>query len=141
MPETEELFNLYSGIPVNYPCYGHWQNATPACSGWVKAFPFLGGQFGNIALAWITLQVMGSGLAFGTVLMAAAIPNAVFMVFGGVMSDRFSPRWLMLISNISRCVIVAILALLVFLEAIELWHLYVMVVLFGFLGAFFIRHS
>ena len=102
-----------------------------------ESISVFGGQFGGIALTWVTLQVTGSGLALGTVLMAAAIPNAVFMLFGGVLSDRFSPRWLMLVSNVSRCIIVAVLALLVFLEAIELWHLYVLAVLYGLLGAFF----
>jgi len=102
-----------------------------------ESISVFGGQFGSIALTWVTLQVTGSGLALGTVLMAAAIPNAVFMLFGGVLSDRFSPRWLMLISNISRCIIVAVLALLVFLEAVELWHLYVLAVLYGLMGAFF----
>ena len=44
----------------------------------------LGDQFHLVALAWLTLQLTGSGLALGTVLMTAAIPRAVFILVGGV---------------------------------------------------------
>ncbi len=54
----------------------------------------LGDQFHFVALAWLTLQLTGSGLALGTVLMTAAVPRAVFVLVGGAFSDRFSPaRW------------------------------------------------
>lgn len=56
----------------------------------------LGDQFHFVALAWLALQLTGSGLALGTVLMTAAVPRAVFMLVGGAFSDRFSPRSLIL---------------------------------------------
>lgn len=59
----------------------------------------LGDQFHFVALAWLTLQLTGSGLALGTVLMTAAVPRAVLMLLGGALSDRFSPRSLMLSST------------------------------------------
>src|SRR5512142_373332 len=40
----------------------------------------LGDQFHFVALAWLTLQLTGSGLALGTVLMTAAIPRAIFIL-------------------------------------------------------------
>ena len=51
----------------------------------------LGDQFHFVALAWLALQLTGSGLALGTVLMTAAIPRAIFVLVGGAFSDRFSP--------------------------------------------------
>ena len=62
----------------------------------------LGDQFHFVALAWLALQLTGSGLALGTVLMTAAIPRAIFILVGGAFSDRFSPRTLMLVSNAIR---------------------------------------
>ena len=98
--------------------------------------------FGNffmlIALAWVVLEATGSGLALGTVMMAAAIPRAVFMLFGGVVSDRLSPRLVMLVSNTAQGVLVALLAFLVFAGTVELWHLYILMVIFGIVGAFFL---
>jgi MFS family permease len=97
----------------------------------------LGDQFHFVALAWLALQLTGSGLALGTVLMMAAIPRAVFMLVGGAFSDRFSPRTLMLASNAIRAVVVGILAALVLGGRAELWHLYVFAAIFGVVDAFF----
>jgi MFS family permease len=97
----------------------------------------LGDQFHFVALTWLALQLTGSGLALGTVLMTAAIPRAAFMLLGGAFSDRFSPRTLMLLSNAIRGVAVGILAALVLSERAELWHLYVLAGIFGIVDAFF----
>jgi MFS family permease len=97
----------------------------------------LGDQFHFVALAWLALQLTGSGLVLGTVLMTAAIPRAVFMLVGGAFSDRFSPRHLMLASNVIRGVVVGILATLVISGRAELWHLYVLAGTFGVVDAFF----
>jgi MFS family permease len=102
-----------------------------------ESISLLGDQFHFVALAWLTLQLTGSGLALGTVLMAASIPRAVFMLVGGAMSDRFSPRMLMLVSNAARALLVATITGLILLEAIQLWHLYVLAVVFGLVDAFF----
>lgn len=97
----------------------------------------LGDQFHFVALAWLALQLTGSGLALGTVLMTAAIPRAVFVLVGGAFSDRFSPRNLMLVSNAIRGVLVGGLAALVLSGNAELWHLYVLAGAFGVVDAFF----
>jgi hypothetical protein len=97
----------------------------------------LGDQFHFVALAWLALQLTGSGLALGTVLMTAAIPRAIFILVGGAFSDRFSPRTLMLVSNAIRGVVVGALAALVLTGRAELWHLYVLAATFGVVDAFF----
>ena len=97
----------------------------------------LGDQFHFVALAWLALQLTGSGLALGTVLMTAAIPRAVFVLVGGAFSDRFSPRTLVLVSNLIRGVVVAVIAALVLTDRAELWHLYVLAAIFGVVDAFF----
>ncbi len=97
----------------------------------------LGDQFHFVALAWLALQLTGSGLALGTVLMTAAIPRAIFILVGGAFSDRFSPRALMLVSNVIRGVVVGVMAALVLGGRAELWHLYVLAALFGIVDAFF----
>ena len=97
----------------------------------------LGDQFHFVALAWLALQLTGSGLALGTVLMTAAIPRAVFVLVGGAFSDRFSPRTLILVSNVIRGIVVAVVAALVLTGNAELWHLYVLAAIFGIVDAFF----
>jgi len=97
----------------------------------------LGDQFNFIALAWLVLQLTGSGLALGTVLMTAAIPRLAFMLVGGALSDRLSPRTLMLASNAIRGVVVAIIAALALTGNAQLWQLYVLAAIFGVVDAIF----
>ncbi len=97
----------------------------------------LGNQVHFVVLAWLALQLTGSSLTLGFVLTAAAIPKALFMLFGGVLSDRFSLKRLMLISNIARAAIAVGIAILVFYEAIALWHLYLFALLIGVADALF----
>jgi MFS family permease len=105
---------------------------------WIgESISLLGDQFHFIALSWLTLQITGSGLALGTVLMVGAIPRAIFMLFGGALSDLISPRRIMIISNICRAIIVAIIAFMVFFEVVELWHLYLLSITFGIADSFF----
>lgn len=102
-----------------------------------ESVSLLGDQFHFVALAWLTLQLTGSGLALGSVLMVAAIPRAVFMLLGGALSDRWSPRSLMLWSNVIRAVLVGVLATLVLTGRAELWQLYLMAGMFGVVDALF----
>lgn len=105
---------------------------------WIgESVSMLGDQFYLIALPWLTLELTGSTLALGLVLMAAAIPRALLMLVGGAVSDRVAPQRVMLISSAARAVLVGSLALLVWTDAVELWHLYLLGAAFGAADAFF----
>lgn len=106
---------------------------------WIgNAVSLLGDQFHFIALAWLTLQLTGSALALGTVLMAAAVPRGTLMLVGGALTDRFPQRAIMLASDASRAVLVTVLAALVLTGNVHLWHLYVLAVIFGTVDSVFI---
>ena len=98
----------------------------------------LGDQFHLIALSWLVLGMTGSGLALGSILIAAAIPRGVFLLLGGVLSDRFSPRDLALVSNVVRFALTTAVAALVLGARIELWQLAAVGVVFGTVDAVFI---
>ncbi len=97
----------------------------------------LGDQFYLVALPWLVLQMTGSGLAVGTIMMAATIPRMVFLLVGGAVSDWLSPHKLMVASNAFRSLVCAILTALVLLKAVSLWQLFVLAAAFGTLDAFF----
>jgi MFS family permease len=102
-----------------------------------EGISLLGDQFYLIALPWLVLKLTGSPLAIGTVLALAAIPRALFMLVGGALTDRFSPRALMLCSNLGRFALVASLAALTVTGQVQLWMLYAFALLFGLANAFF----
>ncbi len=102
-----------------------------------EGISLLGDQFYLIALPWLVLKLTGNAFAIGTVLALVAIPRAVFMLIGGALTDRLSPRVIMLCSNIIRMLLVTALALLTVTGLIELWMLYAFALLFGLADAFF----
>ena len=105
---------------------------------WIgEGISLLGDQFYLIALPWLVLSLTGNALAVGTVFATAGIPRALFMLVGGALTDRFSPRSLMMYSNIARMILTGLLAALVMTDLIELWMLYALALLFGLADAFF----
>src|SRR5579859_1806821 len=102
-----------------------------------ESVSLLGDQFYLVALPWLVLQLTGSALAVGTILAVAGIPRALFMLVGGVFTDRLSPRMIMLVSNGLRIVITGLLTLLVLMNSIQIWMLYALSLAFGVVDAFF----
>src|SRR5262249_45563872 len=88
------------------------------------------------ALPWLVLQLTGSNLAVGAVLMCAAIPRAVLMLAGGAVSDRIAPRSIMLRTASTRTIFVAAVGALAWLHIVQLWHLYILAFAFGVADAF-----
>jgi predicted MFS family arabinose efflux permease len=106
---------------------------------WIgESVSLLGDQFNTIALAWLVLGLTGSGFALGLILIAAAIPRGTFLLVGGVLSDRISPRDLALVSNVARAVLTTLVAGLVIGDRVELWHLAAVGVVFGTVDAVFL---
>jgi Major Facilitator Superfamily len=102
-----------------------------------EAVSLLGDQFYMIALPWLVLRLTGDALSVGAVLALESIPRALFMLVGGALTDRFTPRAVMLTSNLARMLLVAVLAGMVLAGQIELWMLYAFALLFGLGDAFF----
>src|SRR5216110_4043128 len=105
---------------------------------WVAtSLSLFGDFFSYIAMAWLVLQLTGSGLALGSVLVVQALPRAVLMVVGGALADRISPRLTMLGSMALRALFVAPLAVLVLTGRVQMWEVYGIAAVFGVVDAFF----
>ena len=102
-----------------------------------EAISMLGDQAYFVALPWLVLQISGDALAMSTVLALAGVPRAIFMLLGGALTDRQSPRTIMLVSNLLRMVLVATMAALVFTQSMALWMIYGFALVFGLIDAFF----
>lgn len=96
----------------------------------------LGDQFTLVALPWLVLKLTGDALALGTVLAVMAIPRAAFMLIGGAVVDRLSPRRVLLVSRSINAALIAILAALVWDGALHLWMLYLLALGLGTATAF-----
>ena len=97
----------------------------------------LGDSLHRIALAWWVLEKTGSATAMGTVLVLTQIPMLIFLLIGGIVVDRFPRLRIMFLSDIFSGSIVTFIAVFSWLDMLEIWHIYVASLLFGFVEAFF----
>lgn len=101
----------------------------------------IGDQFHMIAAPWLVLQLTNDPLALGTVFALGSIPRAILMLFGGVITDRFSPRAIMLVSDLVRLVITGLMAVQVATGTMQVWMLYIYSLIFGIVSGFFMPAS
>lgn len=78
----------------------------------------------TVALGWLVLSLTGSGVQLGTVTAMQFVPMLFLGPWGGVIVDRFSKLRLLYWTNTSFLVLVSIISVLIFAEAIQLWMLY-----------------
>lgn len=97
----------------------------------------MGDFFNYVAMAWLVLQLTGSSLALGAVLLVQAVPRSLLMLVGGAVADRLSPRVAMAGSMVLRCACVAPLAFLVITGRAQMWEAFAVSALFGVFDAFF----
>lgn len=102
-----------------------------------QAISHLGDSLYRVALAWWVLEKTGSATAMGTVLVFSMTPMLIFLLLGGVAVDRFPRIRLMLGSDLLRGLVTTIVAGLAFANLLEVWHVYIASVVFGFVDAFF----
>ena len=95
-----------------------------------------GDQFFLVALPWLILQLTGSGAVLGGIMMVEAIPRAALMLVGGAVTDRVSPRKIMILTAALRTLLVATLAAFIWTHHVEIWHIYVLSFFFGVADAF-----
>ena len=102
-----------------------------------QALSMLGDRITFVALPFAVLAIGGSASDVGLVVAAATIPFALFALLGGVWADRLPRHRLMLASDLVRLATQAVAAGLLITGAAEVWHLVVLMAVFGTADAFF----
>ena len=97
----------------------------------------IGDQFDLIAFPWLVLLLAGDPLAVGTVIAVGNAPTVLFMLLGGGLVDRFSPRRIMQASNLLRLLLGSSLAALILTGHIALWLIYPLALLKGLADALY----
>src|ERR1700733_3269312 len=100
------------------------------------AISLLGDQFYLVALPWVILKTTGSVLTMSTVLLVSAVPRAGLMLIGGVASDRYPSRKILLGTALMRGAVVALVGILIWLQLLLKPELYVLGFVFGVADAF-----
>jgi MFS family permease len=78
----------------------------------------------QVARNWLTYQMTGSALQLGLVNLMQAVPIVVLGLWGGVLTDRFDKRRLLLGIQVWNMTLYAVMAWVVLSGNLQLWHLY-----------------
>ena len=106
---------------------------------WLSAgslMSMVGDQFTLIALPWLVLKMTGDPLVLGTVLAVTSIPRALFILLGGALVDRHSPKRVLMLTKYANTVLLAVLAALVFTGRLDLPAVYALALAIGLSTAF-----
>jgi predicted MFS family arabinose efflux permease len=102
-----------------------------------RSIATLGDQISPVALAFAVLSLSRSPTALGLVLAAAVLPEAAFVLLGGVVADRWDRRRLMLVTDLVRLVVQGVAASLLLTHRATVLDLAALQVLYGLATAFF----
>ncbi len=92
---------------------------------------FLGDGLYTVAIAWQVYSISNAPTALALVGVAWTVPQVLLLLLGGVVSDRFERRLVLMLSDAIRGSAIAALGVLSVTGTLELWHAVVLVALYG----------
>ena len=113
---------------LKYPNYRLWF--------WGQMISMLGTWMQITAQGFLIYDITRSPVYLGYVGFASGLPTWVFMLYGGVIADRFSRRKILVITQSIMMALAAILAILTFTSLVQPWHIIVLAFLLGTANAF-----
>ena len=96
-----------------------------------RTVSFLGDGVMVVALPWQVYELTDSPAVMGLVGAIQSASIFAFVLFGGVASDRFERRRVIIVADVARALAAGAVGVLAVGGRIELWHLGVLVVVFG----------
>ncbi|MEO6572143.1 MAG: MFS transporter, partial [Ilumatobacteraceae bacterium] len=96
-----------------------------------QTISFSGTWMQSVALAWLVLQLTGSGTALGTVMAMQFLPTMLLGPIGGMLADRFEKRRLIMGTQTVAGLLALTLGIITISGVVELWMVYVLAAGFG----------
>ncbi len=94
-------------------------------------FTFAAGQMTLVAKPWLAYEITGSAFWLGVVALSQGLPMLFMAPLGGVAADRFPKRTVLLLSQTALMLMAAIIAVVLYLDLIEVWHLILLSLVHG----------
>ena len=102
------------------------------------AVSLLGDGIFFVAVAWETYSLWNAPAALSIVSIGMTLPMILFLLAGGVVSDRYNRRAVMACADAVRALVVGGIAVLVLTGGLRFWELVVLVAVYSIGSAFFI---
>ena len=90
-----------------------------------------------VALAWQVYDLSGLPAAMSAVGVALSLPQVLTLLIGGVVSDRFDARRVMLVPDLVRGGVMAVMAALSLTGLLSLWSIMTLIAVYGAAAGFF----
>ncbi|MBA3264796.1 MAG: MFS transporter [Nocardioidaceae bacterium] len=90
----------------------------------------------RVAQDWLVLELTSSGSALGITTGLQFLPFLLVTPFAGLIADRYSKRLMLAVTQASLALSAGLLGLLAVTGLVEVWHVYVLALLFGIGTAF-----
>jgi DHA3 family macrolide efflux protein-like MFS transporter len=94
-----------------------------------QSLSLLGSQIVQFALVWWLTAKTGSATVLATATLAAMLPQVFLGPIAGVVVDRFSRRWVMVLADSLAALGIVALAALFWMDRVEVWHIYLLMFL------------
>ncbi len=104
---------------------------------WIgQALSLLGSSLVQFALVWWLTQKTGSATVLATATIMAVLPQIVAAPFIGPLVDRLNRRMIMIVADTSVAVATGVLMILFMLDAVQIWHVFIILMIRSLGGAF-----
>lgn len=90
---------------------------------WLASFASVGAtQLITLGQGWLIFELSGSAVQLGLLGAAAALPNILMTLAGGVIADRFDKRRILMCTSLATTLLLATLAWLDATDRVAVWH-------------------
>ncbi|KAA0767395.1 MFS transporter [Bacillus sp. AR2-1] len=97
----------------------------------------LGSSITMVILPVVVYSLTGSTVVMGMTMAMYMLPNILALPFAGLVIDRIDRVKIMLFTDIIRCILMLLLATLIFMDVLTIPLLYVLVALYGLMEGIF----
>ncbi|MFJ8353503.1 MFS transporter [Bacillus paramycoides] len=101
---------------------------------WIgSAISELGGAFGTLCNSILVYDLTGSKTALSSMWLLYFIPSLILQLISGPFIDKWSRKWIMIFSQWTRASVFLLPLVMLFTNNIEVWHVYVVQIIVGFI--------
>ncbi len=100
-----------------------------------QSISLIGTWMQRIALGWLVYRMTNSAFLLGLVGFAGQLPTFLFSPFAGVLADRMNRHRLLILTQVMAMIQAVILAWLVLMDLILIWHIMLLSILLGLINA------